>query len=120
MAQPLSIDGPPDPSSLASTEEQSPFEKYDPLLHAGIGHDSTRNTRSTSKSKGKKEVLSITFVKKYIQYAKARQLPQLTIGAAEHITYVYTALRNNDAEAGIKKVCPSALWVVSAVVVDSI
>lgn len=59
------------------------FEKYDPLLHAGL----------TNK---KKEVLSIAFIKKYIQYAKARPPPILTKGAADWITNLYSSLRNDD------------------------
>src|SRR6266480_744345 len=41
------------------------YEKYNVMLHAGV-------TVTTGRGSGKKEVLSIPFVKKYIQYAKSR------------------------------------------------
>jgi DNA replication licensing factor MCM3 len=52
----------------------------------------------------KKEVLSIAFVKKYIQYAKARPAPVLTKGAADWIVSVYARLRNEDSEENGKRV----------------
>ncbi|OLL24945.1 DNA replication licensing factor mcm3 isoform A [Neolecta irregularis DAH-3] len=69
------------------------YEKYNAMLHAGI----------VSK---KKEVLSIGFVKKYIQYAKNRIRPQLTKGAADYITLTYTCLRNDDMEKNQRKTSP--------------
>jgi len=85
--------------SLAVGEEQlesrdsNVYEKYNAMLHAGI----------VSK---KKEVLSIGFVKKYIQYAKNRIRPQLTKGAADYITSTYTCLRNDDMEKNQRKTSP--------------
>lgn len=52
----------------------------------------------------KKEVLSIAFVKKYIQYAKSRIHPVLTKGAADWIVNVYSSLRNDDMAANQKRV----------------
>lgn len=101
LDQQLAIDGPG--VNDEETIETSPFEKYDPLLHVGVGSTSgRRETRSTKKKK--KEILSIAFVKKYIQYARGRTPPALTKGAADHIVQVYANLRNEDMEANQKKV----------------
>lgn len=79
--------------------ETQPFEKFNPLLHAGV---TTTTGRGTEK---RKEVLSISFVKKYIQYAKTRKVqPALTKGAADWIVNVYSALRNDDLASNQKKV----------------
>ncbi len=80
------------------TVETSPFEKYNPLLHGGV---TTTTGRASNK---KKEVLSIAFVKKYIQYAKSRIHPVLTKGAADWIVGVYASLRNDDLASNQKKV----------------
>lgn len=103
LSQPLSVDSSSAPP--LALQETNPFEKYDPLLHAGVadGAPGTR-TRSKSGAKTKPEVLSIAFVKKYIQYAKARAPPVLTKGAAELITEVYSRFRNDEAEGNKKKV----------------
>ncbi|KAF8528057.1 ATP dependent DNA helicase [Hysterangium stoloniferum] len=107
LDQPLSIDH-PDPSGEGSVEDTSPFEKYDPLLHGGLGAaaQSGRSSRSKSAANKKKEVLSITFVKKYIQYAKARPAPVLTKGAADWIVHVYSRLRNEESEGNNKRTSP--------------
>lgn len=100
LTQALSVDG-PNVAAEAEGVETSPYEKFDPLLHMGFNKSSGRETRS---SKGKrKEILSIPFVKKYIQYAKSKPAPALTKGAADHIVQVYATLRNEDME-GTKKV----------------
>lgn len=101
LDQQLAIDG---PGAGISEEniETSPFQKYDPLLHVGVGSSSVR--RVTRSNKAKKEVLDISFVKKYIQYAKGRGTPVLTKSAADHIIQVYANLRNEDMEANQKKV----------------
>ena len=83
-------------------EETSPFEKYNPLLHVGIGVVSS----SGRAPKQKKEVLSLAFIKKYIQYAKNKPAPVLTKGAADHIVDVYATLRNEDLEGNRKRVPP--------------
>lgn len=102
VSQPLSVDSP----STSPFQETNPFQKFDPLLHAGVA-DGAPGTRTRSKSGGKTkpEVLSIAFVKKYIQYAKARAPPVLTKGAAELISDVYSRFRNDETEANKKKVC---------------
>ena len=79
------------------------FEKFSALLHGGV---TTTSGRGANK---KKEVLSIAFVKKYIQYAKNRILPALTKGAADYIVSVYASLRNDELASGTKRVSASLL-----------
>lgn len=74
------------------------FEKYNALLHGGV---TTTTGRGANK---RKEVLSIAFIKKYIQYSKDRIKPVLTKGAADHIVSVYAALRNDDLASNTKRV----------------
>lgn len=76
------------------------YEKYNVMLHAGVtvtvGRGSARRV----------EVLSIPFIKKYIQYAKSRIKPILTKGAADYVVAVYSALRNDDLEGNQRKTSP--------------
>lgn len=75
------------------------YEKFNPMLHSGVtitvGRGASRRT----------EVLSIPFIKKYIQYAK-REKPILTKGAADHIVSVYSALRNDELDSGTRRTSP--------------
>lgn len=75
------------------------YEKFNPMLHSGVtitvGRGGNRRT----------EVLSIPFIKKYIQYAK-REKPILTKGAADHIVAVYSALRNDELDSGTRRTSP--------------
>jgi len=109
LSQPLSVDG---PGSNLDNEavDTSPWEKYDPLLHMGIQNRPGRTTRSNKPKK--MEILSIAFVKKYIQYAKSRAVPVLTKGAADHIVEVYANLRNEGTEGNKKKVRRHRLLIV--------
>ena len=96
LSQPLTIEGPGVPQadpSAGGVAETSPFEKYDPLLHVGFTAAKSRTRRG---KQVKVEVLSISFIKKYIQYAKSRPVPVLTNGASNHIVNVYANLRNDD------------------------
>lgn len=101
LTQQLTVDGPNVPSENADEGEPSPFEKYNPLLHIGVGValSSTRSRKAK-----RKEILSIAFVKKYIQYAKSKPAPVLTKGAADWIVNVYATLRNEDLEGNRKRV----------------
>lgn len=76
------------------------YEKYDVLLHAGVTITSGRGNAR------KVEVLSMGFVKKYIQYAKTRIKPVLTKGAADHIVTTYSALRNDELEGSQRRTSP--------------
>lgn len=63
------------------------FEKFNSLLHAGV--------KATSSSKKTPTILSIPFLKKYVQYAKQRIKPVLTKKASDYIVNTYSALRND-------------------------
>lgn len=63
--------------------EQPMFEKFNTLLHAGIQNKKSNN------------ILSISFLKKYVQYAKQRVQPVLTKGASDYIVTTYSSLRND-------------------------
>ncbi|KAG6866886.1 hypothetical protein C0991_008823 [Blastosporella zonata] len=104
LDQPLSVDG-PNVAGEGDAVDSSPFEKFDPLLHIGLTNNNTGPMTRSSKPK-KKEILSIPFVKKYIQYAKSKPAPALTKGAADHIVQVYASLRNVDMEGNNKKTSP--------------
>ncbi|KAF9693079.1 hypothetical protein EKO04_008909 [Ascochyta lentis] len=75
------------------------YEKFNPMLHSGVtitvGRGSSKRT----------DVLSIPFIKKYIQYAK-REKPILTKGAADHIVATYSALRNDELDSGTRRTSP--------------
>ncbi|GAC96288.1 hypothetical protein PHSY_003868 [Pseudozyma hubeiensis SY62] len=87
-----------DADGAAMLGDTSPFEKYNPLLHSGV--------TGTGRGSDKKEVLSIAFIKKYIQYAKSRIHPVLTKGAAEWIVNVYSNLRNDELSGNQKRTSP--------------
>ncbi|KAG4305372.1 hypothetical protein PORY_000928 [Pneumocystis oryctolagi] len=67
-----------------------------------IFYDSLSNKENAKKE----EILSISFLKKYIQYAKNRIKPVLTKGAADHIISTYSALRNDELGANQRKTSP--------------
>lgn len=87
-------------------EDQDPnqptpvYEKFNIMLHAGV-------TVTTGRGKARKvDVLSIPFIKKYIQYAKLQRKPVLTKGAADHIVTTYSALRNDELEGNQRRTSP--------------
>lgn len=90
----------------AARQQTEMFEKYNPLLHGGV---TTTSGRGANK---RKEVLSIAFIKKYIQYAKNRCKPTLTKNAADYIVSVYTSLRNDDLASNQKRVSMHNLDIV--------
>ncbi|KAL1970691.1 hypothetical protein VTN77DRAFT_4335 [Rasamsonia byssochlamydoides] len=75
------------------------YEKFNILLHAGM------ITKTRGKSRDVK-ILTIPFIKKYIQYAKSRIKPVLTKGAADHIVATYSALRNDELSGNQRKTSP--------------
>jgi len=83
-----------------ASQPTQPYEKFNIMLHAGVTVTSGRG------STRKVEVLSIPFIKKYIQYAKSRRKPVLTKGAADHIVATYSALRNDELEGNQRKTSP--------------
>ena len=86
-----------------SQDAGQPTQVYEPfniMLHAGV-------TITTGRGSARRpEILSIPFMKKYIQYAKSRIKPILTQGAADHIVTTYTALRNDEMEGNQRKTSP--------------
>lgn len=66
--------------------EQPVFERFNSLLHSGV-----RNTSS----KRPPSIVSIHFLKKYIQYAKQRIKPVLNLQASAYIVETYSSLRND-------------------------
>jgi DNA replication licensing factor MCM3 len=75
------------------------FEKFNSMLHSGMAN--------SSRGRGKNvEILSIPFIKKYVQYAKSRVKPVLTKGAADHIVGTYSALRNDELSANQRRTSP--------------
>ncbi len=83
-----------------ASQPTQPYEKFNIMLHAGVTVTSGRG------SARKVEVLSIPFIKKYIQYAKLQRKPVLTKGAADHIVTTYSALRNDELEGNQRKTSP--------------
>ncbi|OOF97180.1 hypothetical protein ASPCADRAFT_205993 [Aspergillus carbonarius ITEM 5010] len=85
--------------SQDSNQPTDVYEKFNVMLHAGMAN--------MSRSKGKNiEILSIPFIKKYIQYAKSRVKPVLTKGAADHIVTTYSALRNDELSGNQRRTSP--------------
>lgn len=78
--------------------EQPLFEKFNSLLHAGVAARSGRGSAPP--------ILSISFLKKYVQYAKQRIKPVLNKKALEYIVATYTAFRNSDPSETYKRTAP--------------
>ncbi|KAI9819758.1 MAG: MCM DNA helicase complex subunit [Phylliscum demangeonii] len=90
----------PDHDPAAGGAVTDVYEKYNVMLHGGV-------TVTTGRGAGRRvEVLSIPFVKKYLQYAKSRIKPILTQAAADHIVATYSALRNDELEGNQRKTSP--------------
>lgn len=73
------------------------YEKFNRMLHAGVTVTTGRGDMR------RKEVLSIPFIKKYIQYAKSRIQPVLTAGAADYVVSAYGSLRNEELEGNNRR-----------------
>ncbi|KAG6003357.1 hypothetical protein E4U21_002099 [Claviceps maximensis] len=86
------------------------FEKYDAMLHAGV-------TRTSGRGSGRKpEILSIPFMKKYIQYAKTRVKPVLTQGASDRIAEIYVGLRNDEMEGNQRRTSPLTVRTLETII----
>lgn len=72
------------------------YEKFNQMLHVGV------------RARGNKtpEVLSIPFIKKYVQYAKTRIKPVLTKGAADHVVATFSDLRNEELSGASRRTAP--------------
>lgn len=102
--QSLSVGGQAQNDSQKPTEM---FEKFDPMLHAGV------TGRSSSKTP---KVLSIPFMKKYIQYAKTRVKPVLSQDAADRIADIYVALRNDDLQGNQRRTSPMTVRTLETLI----
>jgi DNA replication licensing factor MCM3 len=86
------------------------YEKFDEMLHAGV-------TLTTGRGANKKvEVLSIPFMKKYIQYAKSRIKPVLTQEASDRISEIYVGLRNDDMQGNQRKTSPMTVRTLETII----
>ena len=73
-------------------DDDKVFEKFNPLLHAGA-----KLAKNNGDSNGNElpHIVAIPFIRKYIQYAKERVVPQLTQEAIDVIIKSYSNLRND-------------------------
>lgn len=86
------------------------YEKFDVMLHAGM-------TLTFGRGRDKKiEVLSIPFIKKYIQYAKSRVKPVLTPEASGTISEIYVSLRNDDMQGNQRKTSPMTVRTLETII----
>ncbi|OIW28468.1 MCM-domain-containing protein [Coniochaeta ligniaria NRRL 30616] len=93
------------------TDSQRPtdvYEKYDKMLHAGFKDAGKRNKDP--------EILSIPFMKKYIQYAKNRIKPVLTQEASDRIADIYVGLRNDEMESNQRKTSPMTVRTLETLI----
>ncbi|EHA54951.1 DNA replication licensing factor mcm3 [Pyricularia oryzae 70-15] len=96
-----------------SNDSQRPtdvFEKYDSMLHAGVTVTSGRGANK------KPEVVSIPFMKKYIQYAKTRIRPVLTQEASDRIADIYVGLRNDEVEGNQRRTSPMTVRTLETII----
>ncbi|KAI1132016.1 MCM2/3/5 family-domain-containing protein [Nemania abortiva] len=87
-------------SQDATQKPTEVYEKYDAMLHAGVTVTSGRGANK------RHEVLSIPFMKKYIQYCKTRVKPILTQDASDRIAEIYVGLRNDEMEGNQRRTSP--------------
>lgn len=86
------------------------YEKYDAMLHSGVTVTSGRGSNK------KPEILSIPFMKKYIQYAKMRIKPILTQEASDRIAEIYVGLRNDEMEGNQRRTSPLTVRTLETII----
>ncbi|KAH7327861.1 MCM2/3/5 family-domain-containing protein [Stachybotrys elegans] len=100
-------------SANGQTDSQKPtevYEKYDAMLHAGV-------TLTTGRGAAKRhEILSIPFMKKYIQYAKTRIKPVLTQEASDRIAEIYVGLRNDEMGSNQRRTSPLTVRTLETII----
>lgn len=85
------------------------YQKYDAMLHAGV--------RARGRGANKRhEVLSIPFMKKYIQYAKTFKAPVLTEDARARIIDIYVGLRNDQMEGNQRRTSPMTVRTLETII----
>jgi DNA replication licensing factor MCM3 len=77
------------------------WEKFNPMIHAGIAQRARRSRRTREQG-----ILTVAFIKKFIQFAKGRKAPVLTKDAADVIIKTYADLRNDEMAANQRKTSP--------------
>ncbi|OAQ71168.1 DNA replication licensing factor mcm3 [Pochonia chlamydosporia 170] len=97
-------------SQAGSQQPAEVYEKYDAMLHAGVTRTSGRG------SARKPEILSIPFMKKYIQYAKTRIKPVLTQDASDRIAEIYVGLRNDEMEGNQRRTSPLTVRTLETII----
>ncbi|KAL9115243.1 MAG: hypothetical protein Q9227_001037 [Pyrenula ochraceoflavens] len=85
-----------DDETDATARTTEVYEKFNQMLHVGV----------RAKNGKTPEVISIPFIKKYIQYAKSRIKPVLTKGAADHIVATFSDLRNEELSGASRRTAP--------------
>lgn len=86
------------------------YQKFDAMLHSGV-------TVTTGRGANKKpEILSIPFMKKYIQYAKMRIKPVLTQEASDRIAEIYVGLRNDEMEGNQRRTSPLTVRTLETII----
>ncbi|KAK7416150.1 MCM DNA helicase complex subunit [Neonectria magnoliae] len=86
------------------------YQKYDAMLHSGVTVTSGRGSNK------KPEILSIPFMKKYIQYAKMRVKPVLTQEASDRIAEIYVGLRNDEMEGNQRRTSPLTVRTLETII----
>ena len=74
--------------SESNTEKGQVFQKFNRLIHFGV--------KGQKSKKSGKELLTISFIKKYINYAKTQVVPVLTQEASDYIATRYSELRTRE------------------------
>lgn len=100
-------------STSAQVDTQQPtevYEKYNAMLHAGVTVMAGRGANR------RPEILSIPFMKKYIQYAKTRVKPLLTQEASERIAEIYVGLRNDEMEGNQRRTSPLTVRTLETII----
>ncbi|KAF5011120.1 hypothetical protein FDECE_2748 [Fusarium decemcellulare] len=100
-------------STTSHADSQGPtevYEKYDAMLHSGVTVTSGRGSNK------KPEILSIPFMKKYIQYAKTRIKPVLTQEASDRIADIYVGLRNDEMEGNQRRTSPLTVRTLETII----
>ncbi|KAF4342282.1 minichromosome maintenance 3 [Fusarium beomiforme] len=100
-------------SASNQDESQGPtevYQKYDAMLHSGVTITSGRGSNK------KPEILSIPFMKKYIQYAKTRIKPVLTQEASDRIADIYVGLRNDEMEGNQRRTSPLTVRTLETII----
>ena len=97
----------------SQTDSQRPtevYEKFDEMIHSGVTFTSGRGANK------KPMVLSIPFMKKYIEYAKTRIQPVLTQSASDRIADIYVGLRNDEMEGNQRKTSPMTVRTLETLI----